>query len=101
MRLAVLFQCPPSALPGLLSIRDYMELARFYCVEPWDGLRGELATGIQTAVIAGMFSKGRQPKPTDFTPFVKARRGQTPEQMDMVRRQFVASNPGLFVKADS
>jgi len=83
-------------------VRDYRDLGLFYSIEPWDELRGDVRIGQLCAQLASAFgTKGRKPRPIDFMPFFKGRQGQTPEQMDRARRQFVSQHPNLFVKVVS
>lgn len=97
MRLAVLFRCAPSALPHILSGRDYREFARFYAAEPWDGMRGDVRNGILCALVAAVAGAKNAP-PGEFMPFVdtKGRGGPSPDDVSVMRRAFEAQNAGMF-----
>lgn len=97
MRCCVTFRILPSRYGAVVSARDHAELAKFYSVEPWDEMRGDVRTGHLTAVVASAFAgKGAAPKPIDFMPFVKRQRATDADDVNRARALFERLHPERF-----
>jgi len=75
----------PSRIGEHFPLRDYLELAAYYTVEPWGELRGDVRTAIQSSLITQLFCKKGVP-PERFMPFLHKQRPSEEE----LRAKFMA-----------
>ena len=97
MRCCVTFGILPSRYGSVVSARDHMELVRFYGIEPWDEMRGDVRTAQLSMIVASaLSSKGKRFKLSDFMPFLKRRVRMSARELLRVRDRFKAQNPDRF-----
>ena len=97
MRCCVTFNILPSRFGSVVSARDLAELARFYSVEPWDEMRGDVRTAQLSLIVASaLSSKGKRFKLQDFMPFLKRAYRMTADELNRVRKRYLAQHPDRF-----
>jgi len=80
LRVAEFLHATPTEARMRCTVRDFIELAAFYLIDPWTRERDDLHAGVIASVMANIHSKNKRHEPKNFMPkFIRARK--TPQEM--------------------
>ena len=74
LRIAEFLRCTPSEAKRRCTMRDFIELAAYWMIDPWARERTDLNAGIIASTVANASGSRRQFKARDFMPKLYTRK---------------------------